>query len=114
MRPGMLLSLVGSVMVMALAVTYAQTVTPGAWKSRAIPEAQGEVKEADGKKMQVRYKEAPFSGVPQDWSQWRTYAYTDNRPESPAQKVAMPQDVKGDAVLGRKLFMERAKAPCTA
>ena len=114
MRPGMFLSLVGSVTVMALAVAYAQTVTPAPWKSRAIPEAQGEVKEADGKKMQVRYKEAPFSGVPQDWSQWRTYAYTDSRPELPAQKVAMPKDVKGEAALGRKLFMDRAKAPCTA
>jgi sulfur-oxidizing protein SoxA len=111
MRPGMLLSLVGSVTVMALAVAYAQMVTPVPWKSRAIPEAQGEVKEADGKKMQVRYKE--FSGVQHDWSQWRTYAYTDSRPEPPAQKVAMPKDVKGDAALGRKLFLDRAKAPCT-
>ncbi len=114
MRPGMLFSLVGSVTVTALAVAYAQMVAPGPWKSRAIPEAQGEVKETDGKKMQVRYKEAPFSGVPQDWSQWRTYAYTDSRPEPPAQKVAMPKDVKGDAALGRRLFMDRAKGPCTA
>jgi len=110
----MLFSLVGSVTVTALAVAYAQMVAPGPWKSRAIPEAQGEVKETDGKKMQVRYKEAPFSGVPQDWSQWRTYAYTDSRPEPPAQKVAMPKDVKGDAALGRRLFMDRAKGPCTA
>jgi len=100
--------------VTALAVVYAQTVTPGLWKSRAIPEAQEEVKEADGKKMQVRYKEAPFSGMPQDWSQWRTYAYSDSRPEPPVQKVAMPQDVKGDAALGRKLFMDRSKGPCIA
>src|SRR5215510_11938279 len=110
MKPGMLLSLVGSVTVMALAVAYAQTVTPVPWKSRAIPEAQGEVKEANGKKMQVRYKE--FSGVQQNWSQWRTYAYSDSRPEPPTQKVAMPKDVKGDAALGRKLFLDRAKAPC--
>src|SRR6267143_198927 len=88
MRPGILLSLLGSVMVTALAVAYAQMVVPGPWKSRAIPEAQGEVKEADGKKMQVRYKEAPFNG--------------------------MPQDVKGDAVLDRKLFMDRSKGPCIA
>jgi sulfur-oxidizing protein SoxA len=108
----MLLSLVGSVTVTALAVAYAQMVTPGPWKSRAIPEAQGEVKEADGKKMQVRYRE--FSSVPQDWSQWRTYAYSDSRPEPPAQKVTMPKDIKGDAALGRKLFMDRAKGPCTA
>src|SRR5215468_8468572 len=114
MRPGMLLSLLGSMMVTALAVAYAQMVAPGPWTSRAIPEAQGEVKEADGKKMQVRYKEAPFNGMPQDWSQWRTYAYSDSRPEPPVQKVAMPQDVKGDAALGRKLFMDRSKGPCIA
>ena len=89
MRPGILLSLVGSVMVTALAIAYAQMVAPGPWQSRAIPEAQGEVKEVDGKKMQVRYKE--FSGVPQDWSQWRTYAYSDSRPEPPVQKAAMPK-----------------------
>jgi len=114
MRPGMLFSLAGSVVVTALAFAYAQVTAPGPWKSRAIPEAQGEVKEADGKKMQVRYKEAPFSGVQQDWSPWRTYAYTDSRPEPPAQKVSMPRDIKGDAQLGRKLFMDRAKGPCTA
>ena len=101
-------------MVTALAVAYAQMVVPGPWTSRAIPEAQGEVKEADGKKMQVRYKEAPFNGMQQDWSQWRTYVYSDSRPEPPVQKVAMPQDVKGDAALGRKLFMDRSKGPCTA
>lgn len=113
MRPGRVFSLVGSVTVTALAVAYAQMVAPGSWKSRAIPEAQGEVKEADGKKMQVRYKEALFTGVQQDWSQWRTYAYNDNRPEPPTQKVSMPKDVKGDPELGRKLFIDRAKGPCT-
>jgi L-cysteine S-thiosulfotransferase len=110
----MLFSLVGSVTVTALVVAYAQMVAPGPWKSRAIPEAQGEVKETDGKKIQVRYKEAPFNGVPQDWSQWRTYAYTDSRPAPPVQQVAMPKDLKGDVALGRKLFMDRAKGPCTA
>src|SRR5215510_16161230 len=76
MRPEILVSLVGSVMVTALAVAYAQMVAPGPWQSRAIPEAQGEVKEVDGKKMQVRYKEEPFERVQRDWGQWRTYAYT--------------------------------------
>jgi L-cysteine S-thiosulfotransferase len=113
MRTGILFSVVGSVTVMALAVAYAQVTAPTAWKSRAIPEAQGEVKEVDGKKMQVRYKEAPFAGVQQDWSRWRTYAYNDSRPEPPVQKASMPKDVKGDAKLGRQLFMERAKGPCT-
>jgi sulfur-oxidizing protein SoxA len=113
MRPGMLVSLIGSVIVTTLALAYAQMAAPGSWKSRAIPEAQGEVKEVDGKKMQVRYKEVPFTGVQRDWSQWRTYAYTDNRPELPAQKVSMPKGVQEDPQLGRKLFTDRAKGPCT-
>src|SRR5215831_11710989 len=113
MRPGVLFSLVGSVTVTALAIAYAQMMTPGPWKSRAIPEAQGEVKEVDGKKMQVRYKEEPFERVQRDWSQWRTYAYNDSRPEPPVQKASMPKGVKGDAKLGRQLFMDRAKGPCT-
>ena len=113
MRPGMLFSLVGSVTVTALAVAYAQTVAPGPWKSRAIPDAQGEVKEVDGKKIQVRYKEAPFTGVPQEWSVWRTYAYNDNRPAPQVSTVAMPTNVKGDPKAGRKFFLDRAKGPCS-
>jgi sulfur-oxidizing protein SoxA len=109
----MLFSRAGSVVVTALAFAYAQVTAPGPWKSRAIPEAQGEVKEVDGKKIQVRYKGAPFAREQRDWSQWRTYAYNDNRPEPPVQKVSMPKDVKGDAKLGRKLFIDRAKGPCT-
>jgi L-cysteine S-thiosulfotransferase len=113
MRTGILFSVVGSVSVIVLAVGYAQVAAPGPWKSRAIPEAQGQVKGVDGKKIQVRYKEEPFDRVQREWSQWRTYAYNDSRPEPPVQKVSMPKDVKGDAKLGRKLFMDRAKGPCT-
>src|SRR5713226_8977221 len=36
---------------------------PTRWTSRAIPEAQGEVKEVDGRRVQIRYKEEPFSAV---------------------------------------------------
>jgi len=113
MRPGILFSVVGSVTVTALGIAYAQVAAPGPWKSRAIPEAQGQVKEVDGKKIQVRYKEEPFNRQQRDWSQWRTYAYDDSRPEPPVKKVSMPKDVKGDAKLGRKLFIDRAKGPCT-
>src|SRR5262245_20846982 len=113
MRSGILLSVVGSVTVTALAVAYAQVAAPGPWKSRAIPEAQGQVKEVDGKKMQVRYKEAPFERIQEDLSAWRTYAYTDKRPPPPVSKVSMPANLKGDPKLGRKLFMDREKGPCT-
>lgn len=113
MRRGILYSVIGGVAATALAAAYAQVAAPGPWKSRAIPEAQGQVKEVAGKKMQVRYKEAPFDRQQRDWSQWRTYAYNDSRPEPRVQKVSMPKDVKGDAKLGRKLFIDRAKGPCT-
>lgn len=86
---------------------------PTPWVSRAIPEAHGVVKEVDGKKAQIRYKEGPFRGVKKDWSQWRTYAYDDSRPAPPVAKVTMPPNVKGDPKVGRKLFMVRAKGPCT-
>ncbi len=104
-------SIIGALVMTSLAVGYAQMAGP--WKSRAIPEAQGEIREVDGKKMQVRYKEAPFTGVPQDWSQWRTYSYGDNRAAPPVSKASMPVDKKGDAAAGRKLFLNRAKGPCS-
>jgi L-cysteine S-thiosulfotransferase len=112
MRPGILFSVVGSLTLTALAIAYAQMAAPGPWKSRAIPEAQGKLKEVDGKKTQVRYKEVPFAGR-EDFSAWRTYAYTDNRPPPPVSKVSMPTNVKGDPKLGRKLFMDRGRGPCT-
>lgn len=83
------------------------------WTSRAIPEARGEVKPGpDGKPAQVRYREAPFRGVSQDWSPYRTYAYDDPRPAPPVSTAAMPA-VKGDPAQGRRLFLSRAKGPCT-
>jgi sulfur-oxidizing protein SoxA len=83
------------------------------WTSRALPEARGEVKTGpDGKAAQVRYKEAPFDGVRQDWSRYRTYAYDDQQPAPPVQKVAMPA-VKGDPAKGRTLFTSRQIGPCT-
>ncbi len=80
------------------------------WKSRATPEGRGEIREVDGKRLQVRYKEAPFSGVTADFEQWPTYA--DARQFPPPGRVPMPA-IKGDPKEGRKLFMARAKGPCT-
>lgn len=83
------------------------------WVSRAIPEARGEVSEVEGKKVQVRYKEAPFSAVRDDWSQWRTHAYRDTRREPPVSRVTTPAGLTSDPAVGRKLFLDRAKGPCT-
>jgi sulfur-oxidizing protein SoxA len=81
-----------------------------AWTTRAIPEARGEVRtEADGRRMAVRYP----GWTSRDYGRFRTYAYTDTRPEPPVQKVTMPAGVTGDPTRGRALFMDRAKGPCT-
>ncbi len=82
---------------------------PAPWVSRATPEAKGEVKtQPDGKKVQVRYK----GWTTEDFGQFRTYAYGDPRPEPRIGKVSPPA-VKGDPKEGRKLFLARAKGPCT-
>jgi sulfur-oxidizing protein SoxA len=81
-------------------------------KSRAIPEAQGEIKEIEGKRVQVRYREAPFTGVKQNWERWPSYGYTDTRTYPSPQRAAMPA-IAGDPAIGRKLFMDRDKGPCT-
>jgi len=82
------------------------------WTSHALPEARGEVKEIDGKRVQVRYGEEPFSTFTTNYEQWPTYSYTDTRVFPPPGRVAMP-DVKGEPARGRQLFVARNKAPCT-
>jgi sulfur-oxidizing protein SoxA len=82
-------------------------------ESRAIPEAQGLIVEKDGKRAQVRYNEAPYRDVQQNWEQWPTLAYNDKRTLPEPQRVSMPKDLKGEPKEGRKLFMARAKGPCT-
>jgi L-cysteine S-thiosulfotransferase len=82
---------------------------PAPWVSRATPEAKGEMKtQADGKKIQVRYK----GWTTADFGEFRTYAYDDSRPEPRIGKIPIPT-VKGDPTEGRKLFLARAKGPCT-
>jgi sulfur-oxidizing protein SoxA len=75
--------------------------------SRATAEAQGRIEGG----RQVRYREAPFSGVKEDFAQWPSYANGLRFP--PPQKAALPPDLKGDAALGRKIFLDRNKGPCT-
>jgi sulfur-oxidizing protein SoxA len=88
-------------------------VPPPPWESRALPEAQGRLETIDGKPRQARYKEGPFAGVGQDFSQWRTYRYDDGRPPPPVTKGVMPANVAGDPKEGRRLYMSRAIGPCT-
>src|SRR3972149_310116 len=56
----------------------------------------------------VRYKGRP----PPDFGEFRPYAYDDSRPEPRIGKIPLPA-AKGDPKEGRKLFMARAKGPCT-
>ncbi len=82
---------------------------PTPWASRALPEAQGDFKTSpDGKKLQIRYP----GWSTEDFGQFRTYAYDDPRPAPAVSRFSMPQ-VKGDPGEGRKLFLSRAKGPCT-
>ena len=89
-----------------------QASAPPRWTSRAIPEAKGEVREVDGKRVQVRYKDDAFSAITANFEQWPTYAYDDTRKFPPPNRISMPV-VKGDPRRGRELFRARDKAPCT-
>lgn len=80
------------------------------WTSRATPEARGDIRVLpDGKREAVRYAGWPT----RDFGAFRTYAYTDVRPEVPVTRSAMPDGVVGDAKKGRALFLSRAKGPCS-
>ena len=89
-----------------------QASAPPRWTSRAIPEAKGEVKEVDGKRVQMRYRDDAFSAITANFEQWPTYAHDDTRKFPPPNRISMPV-VKGDPRRGRELFMARDKAPCT-
>src|SRR5206468_3885627 len=111
--PGQLLTLVALLMLgCAVGADKREVPSSQRWTSRAIPEARGEVKEIEGKRVQIRYRHEPFSTFTVNYEQWPTYAYSDNRVFSQPARVAMP-DLKGDPARGRQLFMARNKAPCT-
>jgi sulfur-oxidizing protein SoxA len=81
------------------------------WSSRALPEARGELRAGpDGKRVAVRYP----GWTTRDFDRAPTYAYDDQRPEPPVQRVTMPAGIAGDAGKGRALFLNRSKGPCVA
>jgi sulfur-oxidizing protein SoxA len=81
-----------------------------AWTTRAVPEARGEFRVGpDGKRVALRYK----GWTTQDFGAFRTYAYDDLRAEPPVTRAAMPAGLEGAAARGRRLFLDRAKGPCT-
>jgi sulfur-oxidizing protein SoxA len=81
-----------------------------AWTTRAIEEARGDVRTlADGRRVAVRYK----GWTTRDYGRFRTYAYTDTRPEPAVERAAMPAGIVGDPKRGRALFLDRGKGPCT-
>ncbi len=88
------------------------TSTSASWKSRATTEARGDIREVEGKRVQVRYNEEPFALFKGNFEKWPTYAYTDRRKFPPPSKVSIPA-VKGDPRKGRELFLSRAIGPCT-
>ncbi|HEU0199906.1 MAG TPA: sulfur oxidation c-type cytochrome SoxA [Burkholderiaceae bacterium] len=80
---------------------------PASLESRAAVEAQGRIEGG----RQIRYREAPFSGVTADFSQWPSY--TNGLRLPPPEKVSFPPHLKGDAAQGRRIFLDRNKGPCT-
>jgi sulfur-oxidizing protein SoxA len=99
---------------LAVGCATAATDTPDyssvpAWTTRAIPEARGDFRTAAaGKREALRYA----GWTKTDFHRFRTYAYTDTRPDLPVQRVTMPVGAMGDAKKGRALFMSRSKGPC--
>lgn len=106
---------IGAAALAAGCATAAGDVTPDytgipPWPTRALAEARGDFQPAPGgKRTAVRYK----GWTTRDFGAFRTYAYTDTRPELPVTRAAMPAGVTGDAKKGRALFFNRAKGPCT-
>jgi L-cysteine S-thiosulfotransferase len=85
------------------------TVTSKEWQSRAVPEAQGIVKQVDGKTVQERYRFGGFGTA--SFEKWPTYAY-DSPPYPAPRKAEMPAGIKGDPNKGHALLKASAKGPC--
>jgi L-cysteine S-thiosulfotransferase len=79
------------------------------WLTRAVPEARGDVTVlANGTRRAVRYR----GWSSEDFGGFRTYAYDDARPAMAVGTAPMPA-IAGDPKIGRRLFLDRAKGPCT-
>ncbi len=93
----------------ATVVAAAPPAPPTPWVTRAIPEARGTIRAgADGKLTALRYR----GWTTEDFGAFRTYAYDDARPEPPAARGPMPK-IAGDPRIGRRLFLDRNRGPCT-
>lgn len=103
------LAALGGALIAACAAV-GTTVTSKEWKSRAIPQSQGIVKEVDGKRVQQRY---PFGGFgTANFEQWPTFA-AGSPAYPPPKKAQMPAGIKGDPKKGHALIKLGAKGPCT-
>ena len=82
---------------------------PIPWTSRAVPDARGDFRILpSGARQAIRYP----GWSTEDFGRFRTYAYTDGRPEVAIGTMAMPA-VAGDPKKGRSLFLSRSLGPCT-
>lgn len=97
----------------ALILAACATAVPE-WTSQSIKESAAPFEMKDGKQVQIRYNEGPykaFAGT--NWSKYRTYSYGETIASPAVVKAEMPTGIKGDVEKGKKLFQNRAKAPCT-
>ncbi len=85
------------------------TRPPAPWLTRAIPEARGDFRAGEG----TRREAIRYSGwTKDDFGAFRTYAYDDTRPEPAVSQGPMPR-IAGDPRIGRRLFLDRNRGPCT-
>jgi len=83
---------------------------PVKWTTRAVPEARGDVRTLpDGKREAVRYR----GWTTEDFGRYRTYAYDDSRAEPAVTTMAAMPKIAGDPRIGRRLFLDRSRGPCT-
>lgn len=95
----------------AFVAAGATAMTASEWQSRAIPESQGQFKEVDGKKIQVRYQWGRFGTT--NYDRFPTHAY-DSFAWPPPKTAQMPAGIKGNPRKGHDLFKARNIGPCTA
>jgi len=87
----------------------ATTRAPAPWVTRAIPEARGDFRAGEGNRREaIRYP----GWAKDDFGAFRTYAYDDTRAEPAVRQGPVPR-IAGDPLIGRRLFLDRSRGPCT-
>lgn len=103
--------LAASAAFVAGCATVTGSVTSKEWVTRASEPSRGEIKVADGRRIQQRYAFGGFGTA--NFEQWPTAA-AGSPAYFPPKKGEMPKDIKGDPAKGHALLKAGPKGPCTA